>query len=173
MWADRMDWLLQGGNTGLLPPYRIAQLYEHISNVRRIWQGINAATFPLNFAAGQSKSVRVGEILYLVAVAFLWYFVGRFFDRRRGLGTPQHASTMWRKVRSILILVWGAFLIISAILLLPDAFPSGFAFGRFVRPALLATYASQVLWGLVLVAFSTRDLLQSIRQKLALTNVGT
>jgi hypothetical protein len=164
IWADRVDWLLLGGGRRIPPPF--VPLHMLVIDLRRIWRGINGPTFPLNFS-GLSEvrilGLGVGEILYLAAVVLLWYLVGRFFDRRRGLEITTVQTSQRRKtVLAVLTLGWGVFLFIIGILLIPAAFPVTF----------LIAYVLQVLWSLILIVFATRTLITGIRRKPAPTGEG-
>jgi hypothetical protein len=170
IWADRVDWLLLGGGTRFPPPF--VRLHLLVIDLRRIWRGINSPTFPLNLS-GLSEfrilGLGVGEILYLAAVVLLWYWVGRFFDRRRGLEIAPVQTAQWRKaVLAVLTLGGGVFLFIIGILLIPEAFPVTFAFGRIVRPTMLIADGLHFLWSLILVVFATR---QEFSAVLAFTRV--
>jgi hypothetical protein len=174
IWADRVDWLLLDNSRRMPPPFVRVHLF--VIDFRRIWRGVNGPTFPLNMS-GLSEfrllGLGFGEILYLVAVALLWYLVGRFLDRRKRLGIPTVQTSERRKaVFAILTLSWGIFLFFTSILLILDAFPVTFAFGRIVRPTTLIIYGLQLFWSLILIAFAARKLTPSIRRKFARTGEG-
>jgi hypothetical protein len=132
-----------------------------------MWRGVNAPTFPLYFASGPSRlqvlGLTVGEILYLIAVAILWYLVGRLLDRRKGV-CQDGVSDKRRIFTSVLILVWAGFLLVSGILVFPNFFPATFDSGRVVRPDALVTYVLHLLWALALITFSVWELVRGIRQ---------
>jgi hypothetical protein len=113
VWADRVDWILLA-NTSRAPG-RFVHLDLIIIEARLIWRGINAPTFPLCLADSSNRQILgfgVGEILYLPAVAVLWYWVGRFFDRSRGLEVPMSQGIKMRKtVCYFLMMAWGIFLL--------------------------------------------------------------
>jgi hypothetical protein len=52
-----------------------------VIKLKRVWRGVNAPTLPFNFA-GQKRfeilGLSVPEILYLFAVAALWFLVWVF-----------------------------------------------------------------------------------------------
>lgn len=77
-----------------------------------------------------------------------------------------------KTVLAVLTLGWGVFLFIIGILVIPEAFPVTFAFGRIVRPTMLIAYGLQILWSLILIVFATRTLIAGIRRKSALTGEG-
>jgi hypothetical protein len=109
LWADRVDWLLVDSK-------RIPGPFVHVVlKLRLIWRGVNAPTCPLCLAGSSNHSIlgfSAGELLYLAAVASLWYLVGRFLDRRRGLRPPQlnnnSASTRFRQLADDSIALVGA-----------------------------------------------------------------
>jgi hypothetical protein len=166
IWADRVDLL----HLYRLPP-SLAHVHLFIFDLRRMWRGVNAPTFPLYFASGPTRrqvlGLSVGEILYLIAVAVLWFLVGRLFDRWKGVG-QDGVSNKRRIFTSVLILVWAGFLLVSGILIFPNFFPATFDSGRVVRPDALVTYVLHLLWALALITFSVWELLRGIRQ----TTVG-
>jgi hypothetical protein len=174
IWADRVDWLLLSDGPRIPPPF--VRLHLLVIDLRRIWRGINSPTFPLNVSGLSELRILgfgVGEILYLAAVVLLWYWVGRFFDRRRGLEITTMQTVRWRKtVLAVLTLGWGVFLLIIGILLIPEAFPFTIAFGRIVRPTMLIADGLHFLWSLILVVFATRTLIAAIRRKSAPTGEG-
>jgi hypothetical protein len=103
-WADRMEWL-RGDSNRLLPDF--ARLHYAVLDLRETWRSINAPTFPLIFSGFKAFHVlglSVGEILYLVAVAALWYLVGYFHERK---------EMRKRRSVSIAVLVWGVILLCS------------------------------------------------------------
>jgi hypothetical protein len=159
--ADRID----AENLYRLPP-NLAHVHLFIFDLRRMWRGVNAPTFPLYFFADgpthpQVLGLSVSEILYLIAVAILWYFVGRLLDRWKGV-REEGVSNKRRIFTSVLILVWAGFLLVSGILVFPS--PATFASRRFVRPDTLVTYVLHLLWALALIAFSVWELVRGIRQ---------
>jgi hypothetical protein len=89
-------------------PYVYVHLF--IIEARVIWRGVNAPTFPLSRAFG------VSEILYLAAVAALWYLVGRFFDRRGRSEVPEGQGIKTsRTILHFLMMVWGIFLLLESL----------------------------------------------------------
>lgn len=165
IWADRVDLL----HLYRLPP-TLAHVHVFIFDLRRMWRGVNAPTFPLYVATGPSRlqilGLTVGEILYLVAVAILWYLVGRLFDRWRGV-RQDGVSNRRRIFTSSLILVWAGFLLVCGILLFSNFFPATFDSGRVVRTDALVTYVLHILWALALITFSVWKLVCGIRQTTA------
>jgi len=162
IWADRVD---SQHLHGLPPIFVRMSLYVFV--LRRMWRGVNAPTFPMYFASGPNRpevlGLGVGEILYLIGVAILWFLVGRFLDRWRGMSFDA-VSSKRRIFTSALILAWAAFLLVSAILIFPNFFPETFNAGRVVRADALVTYALQLLWALALIAFSLRELVRCVQQ---------
>jgi hypothetical protein len=161
-WANRVDWMVFGGDSNRVPG-RFARVDLIVSYLRLFWRGVNAPTFPLCLFRGNPTSwmgLGAGGLLYLPAVALLWWFVGRFFDRRRGLGGPEERGTTARKrVISVLLLAWGMFLLAISILGIRDSlrfFPgaSHLADIRFLihfRPYVPWNAASFLLWSLILI----------------------
>jgi uncharacterized membrane protein YoaK (UPF0700 family) len=92
----------------------------------------------------------VGEILYLIAVAVLWYLVGYFYNRRT---TPK------RRVGPIAVLLWGVILLCLCIAMLPEAaFPETAFKTRIVSPLGLLNVSLYGIWGLVLIWFGVKNL---------------
>ena len=143
-WADRMEWM-RGDSNRILP--RFARVHLAVLDLRNTWRSVNAPTFPLNFSGYKSFHVlglSVGEILYLVAVAVLWYLVGYFRQQRK-----MHK----RRAVSIAVLLWGMILLCLSIALIPAAFPWTFFLLLRLLNALL--YA---VWALVLIRFGVKNL---------------
>ena len=113
-WADRMEWLR--GDSNRIPPHFV-KLHLAVLDLREVWRGINAPTFPFNFAGLKPFSLlglSVPEILYLIAVAVLWYLVGYLREQRK---------MQKRRAVSIAVLLWGTILLCLSIALIPEAFP--------------------------------------------------
>ena len=147
LWADRVDWLLK--DTNRIPP-RFVKVHLAVIDLREIWRGVNAPTIPLNFAGlkpFQLFGLSVPEVLYLIAVAVLWYLVGYFREQRK--------VQMSRAV-AVAILVWGAILLFLSIVQMPEAFPWTFAFGRVFRLNRFLNAMLFGVWALVLIRFSLR-----------------
>ena len=101
LWADRVDWLL-GDSNRVPPPF--LKVHMLVIELRRVWRGVNAPTLPFNFAGQkrfQSLGLSVPEILYLVAVAALWFLVGYFQERAKRRNVNPSQSTGQAK-RSLL-----------------------------------------------------------------------
>ena len=143
-WADRMEWLLP--DSSRIPPHFV-RLHLAVLDVREVWRGINAPTVPFNFAGlkpFQLLGLSVPEILYLVAVAVLWYLVGYFHEQR---------NTQKNPVVSIAILLWGVILLCLCIVLMREAFLRSFFYPvRFLNALLYA------IWALVLIRFGAKNL---------------
>ncbi len=86
---------------------------------------------------------------------------------------PVQTAQRRKAVLAVLTLGWGVFLFIIGILLIPEAFPVTFAFGRIVRPTMMIADGLHFLWSLILVVFATRTLIAAIRRKSAPTGEGT
>jgi uncharacterized membrane protein len=142
-WADRMEWI--NGLSNRYPPH-FARLHLAVVNFRETLSSINAPTFPLNYAGlNRYRVLSVGEILYLVAVAVLWYLVGYFCEQRQpGL----------RRAVSVAILIWGIVLLcVSTGFTGQPAFKAGFFISlEFLNASLYA------VWGLVLIWFGVKNL---------------
>jgi hypothetical protein len=136
-------------------------LYLHLRviDARLIWRGVNAPTFPLCLAGltgFQVLGFGVGEILYLAAVAILWYLVGRFIDRRAGLEVPTSRGIKALKIVSyFLLMAWGLFLLFGSLW----AIRAELTFDRahFFRINIL-TEALFMAWSLILLIFAGRRL---------------
>lgn len=146
LWADRMEWLLADSNR--IPPHFV-RLHLAVLDLRVIWDGINA---PVVFKFGGLKlrflGVAVGEILYIMGVAVLWFLVGRFVSQPR------------REVRrtvALAILLWGAILLFFTVLQMHGAFLWGFVF-RIFHPVPLINALLYAVWSLILVRFGIRNL---------------
>ena len=143
-WADRMEWLLADSNR--VPPHFV-RLHLAVLDLREVWRGINAPTVSFNFAGlkpFQLLGLSVPEILYLVAVAVLWYLVGYFHGQR---------TTQKNPAVSIAILLWGMILLCLCIVLMREAFLWTFFFPvRFLNALLYA------IWALVLIRFGAKNL---------------
>jgi hypothetical protein len=143
-WADRMEWLR--GDSNRIPPHFV-KLHLAVLDLREIWRGINAPTVPLNFAGFERFHVlglSAGEILYLIAVAVLWYLVGYFCEQRK---------MQKRRAVSIAVLLWGMILLCLSIALIPDAFP-----WTFFLPLRLLNASLYEVWALILIRFGVKNL---------------
>ena len=159
-WADRMEWL-RGDSNRRLPHF--ARLHYAVLDVRNTWRSINAPTFPLNFSGYKSFHVlglSVGEILYLVAVAVLWYLVGYFHEQRK---------MQKRRSVSIAVLVWGVILLCLFITLMREttiearsfAFPgspNNFPYGVWGLSLAILNAFPYGIWGLVFIRFGAGNL---------------
>jgi hypothetical protein len=148
VWADRVDWLL--GDSNRIPPHFV-RLHMLVIELRQIWRGVNAPTFPLNFA-GQKRFQILGlsmpEILYLFAVAALWFLVGHFRE--------QYKSEHPRNPVAVAILGWGVILFMLALLQIREAFPWTLGFGLF-RPIALVNVLLYAIWSFVLIRFGIKN----------------
>ena len=159
-WADRMEWL-RGDGRSLLPHF--ARLHYAVLDFRETWRSINAPTFPLNLSGLTHLHVLgfgVGEILYLLAVAALWYLVG-YFQERQGMRK--------RRFVSIAVLVWGVILMCLFIVLIRETAleaqsilsaggPSAFPYGMWGLSLGLLNWLPYGVWALVLIRFGVRNL---------------
>jgi hypothetical protein len=159
-WADRMEWLT-GDSNRLLPHF--ARLHYAILDFRETWRSINAPTFPLNFSGLTHLQVLgfgVGEILYFLAVAALWYLVG-YFHERRGMRKSRFVS--------IAVLVWGVILMCLFIVLIRETAleaqsilsvgePNAFPYGMWGLSLGLLNRFPYGVWGLLLIWFGVGNL---------------
>jgi hypothetical protein len=162
-WANRVDWMVFGGDSNRVPG-RFARVDLVIIDLRLFWRGVNAPTFPLCMFHGNPTSwtlgLGAGGLLNLLAVGLLWYWVGRFFDRRRGLVPNERQTTARKRVISVLLMAWGIFLLGISILevrhslLLFDAsLSANLSFLLHFRPYVLWSEALFLLWSLILIIF--------------------
>lgn len=155
LWADRVDWLL-GDSNRIPPPFLKVHLL--VIELRQVWRGVNAPTFPLNFA-GQKRfqilGLSIPEILYLLAVAVLWFSVGHFLAQRKGRIVSTGPSTTPGKRISIAIVIWGTMLFLFALIQIREAFPWGFNF-RIFKPTALLNVPLYALWSVVLIDSASR-----------------
>jgi hypothetical protein len=168
LWADRVDWMLLDNTSRIPEPYVHVQLMA--IEARHIWSGINAPTFPLCFVTGVWPPVlrlAIGEILYLIAVALLWYWTGSYFDQSRGLVVPAipRAGPGRKTVFRFLLVAWGMFLLFGNIWTIGDAFPVLFLGGRLFRPDVVIVRTLFLLWSAILIVFPSRKLTQDLRRK--------
>jgi len=163
-WADRVDWMLIDSSRRV--PGRFVYLHHRVIDARLIWRGVNAPTFPLCLAeltGFQILGFGVGEILYLAAVAVLWYLVGRFIERREGLEVPMSQGTRALKIVSyFLLMAWGLFLLFGSLWAIRAEL--NFARAYFFRINIF-TAALFMAWSLILLIFAGRRLTRGIRRK--------
>lgn len=132
-------------------------------SLRLIWRGVNGPTCPL-CSAGLSNHLVLGfsggELLYLTAVALLWYLVGRSWDRRRGLQPLMgYRSQTWETVFALLTMAWGIVLLALGLAESDRSFSVSFRVEQKIICALL------FLWGFLLIAFPVRKLLLAARHR--------
>ncbi len=158
VWADRVDWILLA-NTSRAPG-RFVHLDLLIIEARLIWRGINAPTFPLCLTGPSNRQilgVGVGEILYLAAVAILWYWVGRSFDQRKGLEVPaSQGIKILKTVFCFLMMAWGLFLLFVSLWTLRAEV--SFARSYFFRLDGFVIAALFLAWSLILLILAGRRL---------------
>ena len=156
LWADRVDWMLLALSNRAPGPY----VYIHllVIEARVICRGVNAPTFPL------SRTFGVGEILYLAAVAVLWYLVGRFFDRRRRLKVPEGQGTRTpRTMPHFLVMAWGMFLLFESVWTFNDEI--SFAHSYFLRIDGIIVATLFLVWSLILLIFPGWRLARGIHRE--------
>jgi hypothetical protein len=159
-WADRYDWIVFGGHR---IPGPFIHLHLLVISLRQIWRGVNGPTCPLCFSDSSSHSILgfgVAELMYFTAVALLWYLVGRFLDRWRGLlPSTTFQDSMRGKVLALLTITWGTLLLSLSILMILTSFPVAFWGGRIIRPEIAIFCALLFFWSILLITLGTRKLL--------------
>jgi hypothetical protein len=153
---------------------RIPGPFVHIHlmaiEARYIWSGVNAPTFPFCLVTGVWPPVlrlAVGEILYLIAVALLWYRVGAYFDQSSDSAVPAipPAGTSRKTISRFLLVGWGLLLLFGNVWTISDAFPVLFLGGRLFRPDVVIVRTLFLLWSAVLIVFPGLKLAQELRHK--------
>jgi hypothetical protein len=163
VWANRVDWMLLGGY-GRHAPVHFVYLDFFIIYARLIWGGVNAPAFPFSLLSGNDTwwtgAFGVRGVIYLMEVALLWYLVGRFFDRRRGLELSQHSEiTPPKRTVAVLLVIWGVLLLAFSILMIHDSlslFPNATTLENLLflfraRLYQLCTLCLFVAWSVVLI----------------------
>jgi hypothetical protein len=103
----------------------------------------------------------VGDLLYLIAVAELWFLVGRFVDRFR-LRASTNQVVRFRKVSASLTLSWGMVLLLFSVWVIRDSFQAA-STGNFAwRPESIVMYSLFVLWSLILVVLPAGTLSRGV-----------
>jgi hypothetical protein len=176
VWANRVDWIFFGETNRA--PGRFVRVDLLIVYARLIWRGVNAPTYPFCILSGNptywTLGFGSGGLLYLVAVAFLWYRVGRFFDRHRGLEVaPVRRITPLRRTVTLLLVIWGVLLLAFSILMIhqslalfPDA--TRLANLRFLlqyRPYEPCALFLFLIWSVTLIAIHGTSLARSSRSE--------
>jgi hypothetical protein len=134
--------------------------------LRQVWRGVNAPTFPFNLAGQrhfQLLGLSIGEILYLMGVAVLWYLCGILAAGKKSEPSPNPSSYHTNRIVALAILFWGVILFVLSILQVPQAFPWTFAFGRIFRPIPLIVATLYAIWGIVLIRFGVKQVGVSLR----------
>ena len=109
--------------------------------------------------------IGVGEILYLVAVALLWFRVGYYFDYRRDSEARKVQSAKWRKpMLRALVVCWGMLLLLWNASTLDNAFPVLFLGGRLFRTDAVIVRTLFLLWSAILIVFPGLKLARDIRR---------
>ena len=164
LWADRVDWLL-GDSNRIPPPF--LRVHMLVIELRRVWRGVNAPTLPFNFA-GQKRfqilGLSVPEILYLFAVAALWFLVGYFREQAKEQTANPLQNTRPRKTTAAAILVWGVVLFLFALLQIREAVPWGFTFRIFNLSAFCNVFL-YALWAALLIWFGFKALASPVNRR--------
>ena len=163
LWADRVTWLLIANSTRVPGPY--VRVHLLAISLRLIWRGVNGPTCPICVAGSANYLIlgfSVGELVYLAAVVVLWYLVGRFLDRRRGLQPPaQYQSQTQGTMIAILTLVWVIILFLFGLVEIDRSPRGSFHVEAQIICALL------FVWSFLLIAFPARKLFLAARCKRA------
>lgn len=173
-WADRVDGALFGFGGGISGPLLLLHIF--VSELRIIWRGVNAPTFPLCFVSGDphygALGFGPGEILYLCAVAALWFLVGRFFDLRKGLELSESRQRGTRRmVVQAICGVWGmVFLGLFLFWMYQSLDSDAFIYTNFLfllrnRSYSLIAVFLFFLWSLTLIMVNGAALVHSIRAR--------
>ncbi len=164
LWADRVEWLL--GDSHRIPP-RFVKLHLAVIDLRNIWRGVNAPTVPLNLTEPGSAAYRhfqvlglsVAELFYFVLVAILWYWVGHLFDgRKRAKPTVSDQIRPKSRLNALLFVGWGLFVLVFAILQLPEVL----VWGRIFRLVPFFKVLFYVAWSLALMMLGVARLRASL-----------
>jgi hypothetical protein len=135
-----------------------------------IWRGINAPAYPLCLAGSLSRQILgfgVGEILYLAAVAVLWYLVGRSFGRGRSLDGPMSQRIkVLKTVSYFLMMAWRIFLLFVSLWTIRAEF--SFARSYFLRIDGFVVAALFLAWSLILLILACRRLVGGTDRKNAI-----
>jgi hypothetical protein len=176
-WANRVDWMRFGGYRGH-PPIHFVNLDFFIINARLVWRGVNAPTFPFSALSGRADfwnwAFGIYGLIYLGAVAFLWYLVGRFFDRRRGVASSSDCEiSAPNRIVTVLLMVWGVFLLAFSVLeiyaFLPS-FPNTTLLWNLPSLLLerhyeLLTWLMFLAWSVTLIVIHARSLVRGKRSR--------
>jgi hypothetical protein len=163
LWADRAWWL-----DSPRPQSFAVHVPSLVIEARSIWRGVNAPTFPFcvqEFSPEHVPRYGVREGPYLIAVVVLWFLVGRFLDRRRGLRVPGGPGIGLRKsLIALLVMAWGIFLLYIGLVFLAANAGLGIPRSDDQFAALLF-----ILWSVILIAFSGLTLARGICHRYART----
>ena len=139
--------------------------------LRPVWRGINAPTFPFCYFTGVPihwlLGFGAGEILYLCAVAVLWYTVGRGLDGRnfaRNSAEPQPIRPTARV--ALLMAVWGVMLLVASVYMVnyslhlfeDESVLANLKFLARFRPETLLTHLLFLSWSAILIVLSIKGL---------------
>jgi hypothetical protein len=136
------------------------------------WRGVNAPTFPLNLADDPHRwtlGFGVGGLLYVYAVAVLWYRVGRFIDGARGnksftedpARAPSLGVAIFAAAWAISLLGFSVFGIYSRFF--QNGFPARQNLVFFLNdPEFLVSDVLFLLWSVILTLVFGRKLVRAI-----------
>jgi hypothetical protein len=175
IWANRVDWMRFGGY-GRHVPIHFVHLDFFVINARLVWRGVNAPTFPFSALSGRADfwnwAFGMYGLIYLGAVAFLWYLVGRFFDRRRGVAAPSGREIPEpNRIFTVLLMIWGVLLLAFSVLEIYVFLPS-FPNATILRnlPYLLwdrhyelSTWLMFLAWSVILIVIHAKSLMRTSR----------
>jgi len=165
-WADRVDWILLGGKRA---PGRFAHLHLLAIEARIIWRSINAPAFMSTRLALLLPPYRVvgfglDDLLYLAAVAVLWYFVGRLLDRRRSsIAQTGNEITTGKATAFVFLMALGGFLLLTSLWTMQNEL--SFAQSYFLRIDAFIVATLFLLWAMVLLIFPGWRLARRLRSK--------
>ena len=154
-WADRVDYLILGNNIRI-PPHFLP-LHLLVIDLRQVWRGLNAPTFPFNLAGNKAFHIfgfSTPELLYLGAVAGLWYLVGRKWEQgKMPFADRPNVGLRRNRATGVALLSWGIFILIFSMFDMSSKVAWGWTA---LTPVTLITELLFIIWSLVLVWFGIR-----------------
>jgi hypothetical protein len=167
LWAGHVNWVLLGGNRA---PGRFVRLYLYVIEARTIWRGVNAPAFLCTTLAQLLQNHRIlgfglnEDFLYIVAVAVLWYFVGRLLDRRSSsMAAISPGITIAKAAVLLTQMAIGGVLFLVSVWTIRDEL--SFARAYFFRADGFIVATLFMAWSLVLLIFPGRRLGRGFRFK--------